>query len=98
MREREIRFDWDETKERANFRKHEVTFEESTSVFENPLAVLFEDQVHSGTEPREIIVGHSIRNRLLFVCFVEREGWIRLISARPATAREQRDYEESFNR
>jgi uncharacterized protein len=37
-------FEWDKRKARANLRKHGVSFEESASVFENPLAVIFEDE------------------------------------------------------
>jgi uncharacterized DUF497 family protein len=44
-------------------------------------------------ERREIIIGHSSSNRLLLVCFTERERAVRIISARPATKREQEDYE-----
>jgi uncharacterized DUF497 family protein len=91
------RFEWDKPKAKANFRKHGVSFEESVSVFANPLAVIFEDEGHSGGEHREIIVGHSFQNRLLLVCFVERDGSVRLISARPATVKERRDYEKGIN-
>jgi uncharacterized DUF497 family protein len=52
-------FKWDESKAGINFAKHGVTFEEAASVFENPLAVIFDDEPHSEGEPREIIVGHS---------------------------------------
>ena len=41
-----IGFEWDEPKAAANFRKHGVTFEECVSVFENPLAVVFDDDAH----------------------------------------------------
>jgi uncharacterized DUF497 family protein len=83
------RFEWDKPKAKANFRKHGVSFEESVSVFTNHLAVIFEDEAHSEGELREIIVGHSSQNRLLLVCFVERENSVRLISARLATVKER---------
>ena len=79
---------------KGQFRKHGVSFAEGTSVFANSLAVVTDDPLHSLEEDREIILGHSSRHRLLLICFVERKGSIRLISARPATRREQRDYEE----
>jgi uncharacterized DUF497 family protein len=85
---------WDKHKATANRRKHGVTFEEAQTVFENPLAVIFDDQAHSTEESREIIVGHSSANRLLLVCFAERDDSIRIISARTATAKERSDYEE----
>jgi uncharacterized protein len=87
-------FTWDEEKAAANHKKHGVSFEEAQTVFDNPLAVIFDDEAHSNTEPREIIIGHSVRNRLLLVCFVERDDGIRIINARRATARERNNYEE----
>ena len=87
-------FTWDVEKAAANRKKHGVSFEEAQTVFDNSLAVIFDDEAHSDTEPREIIIGHSVDNRLLLVCFVERDGGIRIISARKATAQERSDYEE----
>jgi len=61
------------------------------------LAKIFDDEVHSIDETREIIIGHSISNRLLLVCFTERSGEIiRIISARLPTARERQDYEKNL--
>ena len=51
------------------------------------MAKIFDDPDHSIEEAREIIVGHSVRRRLLIVCFTEREGKVRIISARLATKR-----------
>jgi uncharacterized DUF497 family protein len=45
-------------------------------------------------ESREIIVGHSLQNRLLLVCFVESEGLVRVITVRSATVKERKDYEK----
>jgi uncharacterized DUF497 family protein len=59
------------------------------------LAAIFDDPEHSVGESREIIIGHSSSERLLVVSFVERESAIRMISAREATRRERRDYEEN---
>jgi uncharacterized DUF497 family protein len=60
------------------------------------LACIFDDEVHSGKEQREIIIGHSINGRLLLVCFIEgMPSIIRIISARPDTKRERQDYEEN---
>ena len=86
-------FEWDSVKAEHNRQKHSVTFEEASTVFDDPLAVIFDDEAHSQYETREIIIGHSIQQILLFVCFTERDSSIRIISARRATAREQRDYE-----
>lgn len=90
-----LEFEWDEDKAAGNRRKHRVSFEEAASVFADPLAAIFEDEAHSEDEPREIIVGHSSANRLLLVSFTERAGAVRIISARVATKRERRDYEEN---
>jgi uncharacterized DUF497 family protein len=88
-------FEWDLRKARSNLRKHRVSFAEAASVFGDPLARIFPDEDHSSEEPREIIVGHSIRKRLLLVCFTElATSHVRIISARRATKAEQFDYEE----
>ena len=89
------RFEWDKSKARANLAKHKVGFEEARTVFSNPLALIFDDEGHSVDERREIIIGHSNRGRLLLVCFTERADSIRIFSARLATPRERKDYEEN---
>jgi uncharacterized DUF497 family protein len=90
-----LEFEWDEDKAASNEKKHGVSFDEAASVFYDPLAAIFDDETHSQDEQREIIIGHSARNRLLLVSFVERAGVIRIISARTATKRERKDYEEN---
>lgn len=85
---------WDPEKAAANRRNHGVAFEEAQTVFDNPFAVIFNDEAHSDTESREILIGHSANNRLLLVVFVEHVQHIRLISARTATTKEQREYEQ----
>ena len=89
-----IRFVWDPKKAAENFRKHGVEFSEAVTVFADPLARIHEDPVHSVGEKREIIVGHSSSSQLLLVFFTERGRVVRLISARRATRRERKDYEE----
>lgn len=93
-----LEFEWDEGKAASNVKKHRVAFAEAVTVFSDPLAAIFDDEIHSEEEQREIIIGHSDANRLLLVCFTERAGAIRIISARRATKRERRDYEENPNR
>jgi uncharacterized DUF497 family protein len=90
-----LEFEWDDDKAAINKKKHRVTFEEAATVFADPLATIFDDEVHSEEEQREIIVGHSDQHRLLLVSFTERAAAIRIISARQATKRERRDYEEN---
>jgi uncharacterized DUF497 family protein len=55
----ELIFEWDTKKSELNFHKHRVTFEEAKTVFFNSLAKIFEDEIHSRKERREIIIGHS---------------------------------------
>ena len=90
-----MKFEWDPAKAASNLRKHDVSFEEAQTVFANSLALIFEDSAHSIDDHREIIVGHSQRNRLLLIAFTERSGKIRIISARLATRQEREDYERN---
>ena len=90
-----MRFEWDSKKAAANLKKHKVSFDEAVSVFADPLASIFDDEGHSRAEPREIIIGDSILNRIVLVCFTEMEpDVVRIITARLATKREREDYEE----
>jgi len=86
-----MKFEWDQTKATANLKKHSVSFEEAKTVFNNPLAVIFDDEAHSIDERREIIIGHSQQNRLLLIAFTERSSTIRIISARLAIRKERED-------
>ena len=88
-------FEWDGAKADANIRKHGVAFEEALTVFADPLARIFDDPDHSDEEPRELIIGHSARRRVLIVSFAEQGSLTRIISARKATKRERHDYEEN---
>ncbi len=88
-------FEWDENKAAVNLSKHGVSFNEANTVFDDPLYVDFYDPDHSNNEHRYIIIGRSKRDRLLIVSYTEREGLIRLISARKATREEKESYEES---
>ncbi len=91
----DLEFEWDQDKAASNKKKHGISFEEAATVFGDPLAAIFDDPVHSQEEHREIVIGHSTRNRLLVICFTERAEAIRIISARRATKQERRDYEEN---
>lgn len=90
-----MEFDWDDSKATANFKKHGVSFEEAKTVFDNPLALIFNDEAHSIDELRETMIGHSRSNRLLLIAFTERASCIRIISARLATRKEREDYERN---
>ena len=95
-----LRFEWDKQKAITNIRKRVgVSFEEATTVFDDPRAVIFDDEAHSTHDPREIMVGCSAKNRLLLVCFTEREDdVVRIYSARLATKKERLDHERYFHR
>jgi uncharacterized DUF497 family protein len=89
-------FEWDFDKAKTDLRKHKVSFDEASTVFDDPLARIFFDEEHSVEEPREPIVGYSDLNRLLFVSFVERgRDRIRITSARLATKNERKTHEEN---
>jgi len=91
-----MKFEWDPAKAANNIRKHGVSFDEAVTVFKDPLAFIFDDTTHSDQEHREIIIGTSALRRMILVCFVERvEDIVRIISARPATRQEIKDYEEN---
>jgi uncharacterized protein len=90
-----LRFKWDPRKARANVAKHDVSFEDAVTVFADPLARIFPDEDHSVTELREIIIGHSKERQLLLVNFTATDDEVRIFSARQATRRERKDYEEN---
>ena len=90
-------FEWDRQKAENNLKKHRISFVEACTVFTNPLSVIFDDDEHSIAERREIIIGYSFNNRLLLVCFTERgKNIIRIFSARHATKKERKIYEEKI--
>ena len=90
-----LEFEWDRKKAEANRALHGIEFEEALTIFRDPLGRIFEDETHSESEPREIIIGHSVKRRLILVCFTVRGTRIRIISARKATPLERKDYEEN---
>ena len=94
-----VRVEWDSRKANSNLEKHNVSFDEASTIFDDPLTALFDDEDHSTGEIREIAIGQSIQNRLLVVSLTEREpDIIRIISARLATRQERKDYEENTKR
>lgn len=87
-------FAWDPAKAKLNDHKHGVSFDEATTVFGDPLATTFPDPDHSVAEDRFITIGLSGARRVLVVAHTNRSEMIRIISARKATRRERKDYEE----
>lgn len=86
---------WDKKKAIENLKKHDVSFEEAQTVFDDPLYVDFYDPDHSYDEHRFLILGESHRGRLLIVSYTERGDVVRVISAREVTDKERKHYEES---
>ena len=89
-------YEWDREKARENLRKHDVSFEEAATVFLDPLAVTYPDPDHSDEESREITVGQSAKQRLVFVSHTQRGDRTRIISARKATRRERKQHEKDI--
>lgn len=87
-------FAWDSAKAAGNLKKHGVSFQEAATVFGDRLSVTIEDP-QSDSEQRFVTVGESFRGRLLVVSHAEKGETVRIISARTATRRERRAYEEA---
>jgi uncharacterized protein len=87
-------FEWDDTKAESNERKHGVSFGEAVTVFADPLSLTGYDPGHSDDEDRFITMGTSAAGRLLVLSHTDRGDKVRLISAREASRRERRDYED----
>jgi uncharacterized DUF497 family protein len=94
----ELRFKWDPRKNAENQRKHRVSFEEAETVFADEHALLIDDPEHSTTEDRFVLLGLSVRFRVLLVVhsYRERDGVIRIISARRATKLERTRYDQRW--
>ena len=93
-----MQFEWNDQKNKANFRKHKIWFEEAQTLWSNQHCIEFFDPEHSNNEDRFIRIGHSTNSRILLVVFCEKGdgNQIRIISARKATTYEARAYEEGI--
>ena len=91
-----LHFEWDESKARTNATKHDVSFEEASTVFADVRSLTISDPAHSQAEDRFIVLGQSHRRRLLVVVHTERGDKIRLISARRASRTERKHYEKDI--
>ncbi len=86
-------FDWDDAKAESNRKKHGVSFAEAATAFSDPNAVEFLDKDNSDKEDRWILVGLSLKTRVLLIVFVERDNAvIRIVSARKAIKEEADQY------
>jgi uncharacterized protein len=89
-----MEFEWDDAKAESNEKKHGVSFAEAMTVFGDELAVTGYDPRHSDEEDRFLTIGLSAAERLLVVSHTDRGDAVRIISAREATRRERKDYED----
>ena len=91
-----IKFEWDESKNELNQKKHGLSFETAKEVFFDEYAILFDDPDHSEEEDRFLIIGEIKSEQICIVshCYRDKENFIRLISARRATKAEQKIYFE----
>lgn len=90
-----LSFEWDSNKAKANLTKHDISFEEASTVFGDARSLTISDPAHSEAEERFVTVGSSHRGKSVVVVHTERADNIRIISARPANRRERKAYEET---
>ncbi len=87
-------FEWDDAKAESHDRKHGVAFIEAMTVFADSLSVTGCDPHHADDEDRFLTMGLSVNGRLLVVSHTDRGDMVRIISARVASRRERKDYED----
>ena len=91
-------FEWDKNKAKRNIEIHEISFDEASTVFKDTLSLTIHDPLHSDEEDRFTLIGNSVKSRLLVIVHTERGDKIRIISARKATKKERKQYEENAKR
>ena len=89
-----LAFEWDSRKARSNLAKHDVSFAEASTVFADALSLTIPDPDHSVSEERYVTMGRAVSGKLLVVVHTERGDNIRIITARQASRRERKIYEE----
>lgn len=87
-------FEWHSLKAEENIKKHNISFEEASSIFGDILSYTVVDSDHSLGEERFITIGQAVTGKFLIVSHTERKNKIRIISARAATKKERRFYEK----
>lgn len=90
-----IRFEWDSAKAARNARKHGVSFARAATAFGDPFSLVIDDERHSQSEPRYVLLGMTEDGELVVVVHTERGENLRIISARRATRSERSVYEEA---
>jgi uncharacterized protein len=89
-----MRFEWDPKKAEKNFKKQNVSFQEAATVFDDPLAMTFQDPDHSVEEERQLTFGQSLQRRLVVVSHTMRGNRTRIITARLMDRNERVIYEK----
>jgi uncharacterized protein len=89
-----MEFEWDIKKAVKNLKKHGISFQEAASVFGDPLAITFDDPDHSSEEQRSLTFGTTRNGKMIILSHTERNGLMRIISARLMQKHEREIYEE----
>ena len=96
MAMKKLAFDWDQWNVQKNEIKHGISALEAESAFYDRAMVVFQDFRHSGpSEQRWIAYGTSAYHHVLMIAFTVRNENVRIISARKASRKERRVYEEN---
>ena len=89
-----MQFEWDAEKAASNLKKHGVSFQEAATAFGDPFSATIADPDHSEDEDRYVLLGQTYQGRLVVVVHTDREETVRIISARLASGRERKSYEQ----
>ena len=89
-----MQFEWDPGKAQENLEKHGLSFDEASTAFGDPLASTIYDPDHSHSERRFLLFGLTARGSYVVVSFTDRNGTIRVVTARYMTRSEIRGYEQ----
>jgi uncharacterized protein len=95
--QKKVKFEWDKYNTVKNWAKHEVRPYEAEETVTDEFARILNDEVHSDSELRYIIIGKTRKHRILYIVFVIRNQRIRVISARDANKKEVIIYEKKVN-
>ncbi len=88
-----MNYQWDPKKAVSNLRKHRIEFADAVGIFEDDWALTIKEQDIEG-EQRFVSIGLDFLGRLIVVVYTYRNDDIRIISARRATKRERKSYEQ----
>jgi uncharacterized DUF497 family protein len=89
-------FEWDSKKAAINIAKQSVSFAEATTIFGDKFSITIPDPKHSQKEARFVTIGKTISAQVIVVVHTERGDKIRIISARQASRKERKTYEEIY--